>query len=46
MIIMLKNLILKINLNTFSKNASTCTRFFILQNVLQIDEILIFEKKL
>jgi hypothetical protein len=43
MIIMLKNLILKINVNNFSKNESTRTRFLILQNVLQIDEILIFE---
>jgi hypothetical protein len=46
MIIMLKIFVLKINLNKISKNASTCTRFLTLQNVLQIDKISIFEKKL
>lgn len=41
MIIMLKNPILKVDLNTFLKNAPTSMICFILQNELQVDEILI-----
>jgi hypothetical protein len=36
--------ILKVNLNTFFKNASTSTICPILQNELQVDEILIYIK--
>ncbi len=38
---MLKNLILKVELN---KNNSTCTKCLILQNGLHVDEILIKKK--
>jgi hypothetical protein len=38
---MLKNLILKVELN---KNNSTCTKCLILQNGLHVDEILILKK--
>jgi len=41
MVIMLKNPILKVDLNTFLKNAPTSMICPILQNELQIDEILI-----
>jgi hypothetical protein len=44
MITMLKTPILKVNLNTFFKNASTNTICPILQNELQVDEILIYIK--
>jgi hypothetical protein len=46
MIIMLKNPILKIDLSRFFLNASTCMKCHILQNGLQVDEILIFIKKI
>jgi hypothetical protein len=41
MIIMLKNPIFKVDLNTFFKNAFTSMICPILQNELQVDEILI-----
>jgi len=46
MIIMLKTPILKIDLSIIFLNASTCMKCHILQNGLQIDEMLIFKKKI
>ncbi len=41
---MLKNPILKVELNRISKNVSTFTKCPILQNGLHVDEIFIFKK--
>jgi len=41
---MLKNPILKVDLNRILQNASTCTRCPILQNGLHVDEISIKKK--